>query len=153
MVSEQARPGEGRVTAEPTFRQRLGVVALVLAIAAAILTPVDAEGAEPGLGYDATYAVMAEAFGPGPLAHSFTRVARCESEWKPWARAAGWDRIWGWYEYRGLLQVDPALHQWRADQLFWPGASLYSPRVNAHVAADVFAEQGWRAWPYCRRFA
>lgn len=136
-----------------SLRQRLGVLALVLVLAVGTLIPVEAEGAEPGLGYDATYAVMAEAFGPGPLAHSFTRVARCESEWKPWARAAGWDRIWGSYHYAGLLQVSVDLHQHRADRLFWSGASLYSPRVNAHVAAEVFAEQGWRAWPYCRRFA
>lgn len=97
-------------------------------------------------------AAIAEAF-PAWAVASFVRIANCESEFVPTAVAEGWDRRYGYYRYVGLLQIDPALHQWRADRLFWKGASLYDPRVNAHVAAEIFAAQGWGAWPYCRRFA
>jgi hypothetical protein len=97
-------------------------------------------------------AAISEAF-PSWAVPSFVRIARCESEFDPGARSHGWDVRWGRYDYRGILQVSVDHHQWRADRLFWPGADLYDPRVNAHVAAEVFNEQGWGAWPYCRRFA
>ena len=95
---------------------------------------------------------IAEAF-PGWAVPSFVRIARCESGFDPGARSHGWDRFWGRYDYRGILQVEAALHQWRAERIFGPSADLYDPRVNAHVAAEIFEAQGWGAWPYCRRFA
>lgn len=123
------------------------LIALALCIPVAAYAAGRAEASEP-----VARAAIAEAF-PTWAAPSFVRIARCESEFVPTARSWGWDRFWGRYDYRGLLQVSIDHHQWRADRLFWPGASLYDPRVNAHVAAEVFREQGWQAWPYCRRFA
>ena len=94
--------------------------------------------------------VVAEAFGP-ELADKALRVVRCESGFDPWATAEGFDRRYGYYRYVGLFQVDPNLHTYRAHRMFGPEASLYDPRVNAFVAAEIWREVGWRAWPYCGR--
>lgn len=69
------------------------------------------------------------------------RIAQCESNLDPWAIGFGW--------YRGLFQIDPELHQAKADAMFGRGASLYSTEVNIAVAAWLYAESGWRPWPVC----
>jgi hypothetical protein len=51
---------------------------------------------------------------------------------------------------RGLFQIRPEFHQWRADRLFWRGASLFHPEVNIAVAADLWADAGWRPWSCAR---
>lgn len=98
------------------------------------------------------WTVAAEAFPPDQVELA-VRVARCESNHNPWATASGYDSYYGYYRYVGLWQIDPYLHGHRAVRLFGPEASLYDPRVNAHVAAEILRDQGWRAWPYCSRMA
>jgi soluble lytic murein transglycosylase-like protein len=95
-------------------------------------------------------AIVAEAFGPD-LADKALRVVHCESRFDPYATAEGFDRRYGYYRYLGLFQIDPNLHTYRAHRMFGPEASLYDPRVNAHVAAEIWHEYGWGAWPYCGR--
>jgi hypothetical protein len=95
-------------------------------------------------------ALVAEAFGP-ELTDKALRVVHCESRFDPGATAQGYDRRYGYYRYVGLFQIDPNLHSHRAYRLFGPEASLYDPRVNAHVAAEIWRESGWRPWPYCGR--
>lgn len=94
--------------------------------------------------------IVAEAFGP-ELTDKALRVVNCESRFDPWATAQGYDRRYGNYKYVGLFQIDPYLHTDRALRLFGPEADLYDPRVNAHVAAEIWQEYGWGAWPYCGR--
>jgi soluble lytic murein transglycosylase-like protein len=94
------------------------------------------------LNEDQIWAVAAEAF-PGDQVEKAVAVAWCESRFDAEARAP--------YGYLGLFQVDPWLHGWRAERRFGPGASLTDPRVNAAVAAELFAESGWRPWPVCGR--
>ena len=94
--------------------------------------------------------IVAEAFGPD-VAPKALRVVRCESGFDPGATAQGFDRRYGYYKYVGLFQIDPNLHTYRAHRMFGPEASLYDPTVNAHVAAEIWREVGWRAWPYCGR--
>lgn len=120
-----------------SVRRALGAfVAAALALGA--VGPV---GAEP-LSDEEIWAVVAEAFPEHQVAKA-VRVAYCESTFDPEAQAP--------YGYLGLFQVDPWLHGWRAERLFGPGASLTDPRVNAHVAAELWAESGWHPWPYCGR--
>jgi soluble lytic murein transglycosylase-like protein len=101
-----------------------------------------AAGAAPPLSDEEIWAVAAEAFPEHQVAKAVS-VAWCESTFDPEARAP--------YGYLGLFQVDPWLHGWRAERLFGPGASLTDPRVNAAVAAELWAESGWRPWPVCGR--
>jgi hypothetical protein len=96
------------------------------------------------------HTIVAEAFGP-ELADKALRVVHCESRFDPYATAEGFDRRYGYYRYLGLFQIDPNLHTYRAHRMFGPEASLYNPRVNAHVAAEIWREVGWSAWPYCGR--
>ena len=98
------------------------------------------------------WTVAEEAFPADQVAFA-VRVARCESGHNPWATAEGYDSYYGYYRYVGLWQVDPNLHGYRAVRMFGPDASLYDPRVNAHVAAEILRVQGWGAWPYCSRRA
>ena len=130
---------------------RVAIGALLLAIAASFFTPVAADAASP-LEESEIRALLVEAM-PSWAVEPMVKIALCESDYVPAARAFGWDKRYGWYEYRGILQVDPVYHQWRANRLFGYGASLYDPRVNAGVAAEILHEQGWRAWPVCARRA
>lgn len=135
---------------------RLGVIAFLLVLGTSFLLVPDAEAQEryvpTSRGELRATEAIAEAF-PSWAVPSFVRIARCESGFDPEARSHGWDRIWGRYDYRGILQIEAGLHQVRADRLFGPGADLYDPWVNAHVAAEIFAEAGFGAWPWCRRHA
>lgn len=117
--------------------------ALRASIAAVGLTAltVGAAGAAP-LSDEEIWAVAAEAFPEDQVAKA-VRVAYCESTFDPEAQAP--------YGYLGLFQVDPWLHGHRVERLFGPGASLTDPRVNAAVAAELWAESGWRPWPVCGR--
>lgn len=108
-----------------------------------LLGTVGSAGAQQ-LDDDQIWQVIAEAF-PGDQVARAVSVAWCESRFDAAARAP--------YGYQGLFQIDPDLHQWRAEALFGPGASLSDPRVNAGVAAQIWAESGWGPWPVCgRRF-
>lgn len=106
-----------------------------------LLSTVGSAGAEQ-LNDDQIWQVVAQAF-PGDQVARAVSVAWCESRFDTAARAP--------YGYQGLFQIDPGLHQWRADALFGPGASLSDPHVNAAVAAQIWAESGWGPWPVCGR--
>lgn len=121
----------------PRFLSALGLALAVLA------ATVGSAGAEQ-LNDDQIWQIVAESFPEDQVAKAVA-VAWCESSFDAAARAP--------YGYQGLFQIDPWLHGWRAEALFGPGASLDDPRVNAAVAAHIWAESGWRPWPVCgRRF-
>ena len=110
-----------------------------IAGAALALALIGSAGAEQ-LNRDQVYQVAASAFPDGQVDRA-VNVAWCESSFDSNARAP--------YGYTGLWQIDPTIHGWRAEAMFGPGASLNDPRVNAAVAAQILAEQGWHAWPVC----
>jgi hypothetical protein len=91
--------------------------------------------------------LAAQVFGP-PLAGYVAAIVACESNGRPWARSAGWDRLYGWFDYRGLLQIS----------IIWTGLAreltgsddLYDPIVNLTVGRAIQERQGWFAWPHCR---
>lgn len=119
-------------------RRTLGTSVAVVALS---LASVGSVGAEQ-LSDDEIWQVAAEAFPASQVQHAVA-VAWCESSFDPAARAP--------YGYTGLFQIDPYLHGWRAERLFGPEASLTDPNVNAAVAAEIVAEQGWGPWPVCGR--
>lgn len=127
---------------------RLPVVALLLALVAGFLlagvvraederfTPVSRSGREAVL-------ELAERHFPAGTAEYATRIAGCESSFNPKADTNP--------PYIGLWQIDPQLHGWRTVAIYGRWRSLYEPEVNAAVAADILADQGWGAWPVCSR--
>ena len=121
---------------------RRGLV-VPIAGAALVLAGVGSASADQ-LTREQVYQVAAAAF-PGDQLDTAVNVAWCESRFDTGARAP--------YGYTGLWQIDPAIHGWRAEALFGPSASLADPKVNAAVAAQIVAEQGWRPWPVCAGLA
>lgn len=92
--------------------------------------------------------LAAEIFG-AELAAYVSRIAWCESRHRPDARNAGWDRLFGAYDYRGLLQLSTA---WTALAAVLTGSDdLYDPWVNLVTGRAVQQQQGWTAWPWCSR--
>lgn len=122
---------------------RAVLFALFLVVTVSSADPVRAEDRyEPSSrgGRAAIEETIAAYFPPNAVPRAL-RVAQCESNLNPWAIGFGW--------YRGLFQIDPELHQAKADAMFGRGASLYSTEVNIAVAAWLYAESGWRPWPVC----
>ena len=122
--------------------QRPGLAAPI--VGAALALSIIGSASADQLSRDQVYEVAQAAF-PGDQVDRAVNVAWCESTFDAAAQAP--------YGYTGLWQIDPGLYSWRAEALFGPGASLSDPRVNAAVAAQILAEQGWRAWPVCSRAA
>lgn len=77
------------------------------------------------------------------------RVVRCESEFDTQAVSAGWDRVFGRYEYLGLLQISEDLWGWDATRLMGYPADLHDPVVNLAVGAFIWSIYGYAAWPVC----
>lgn len=111
--------------------------------------------------YDEVYAYAANAFGHGPTAHYVTRIAKCESNWRPAIRSSGFDpnfRNWrtgAWgtpYDFVGLMQVDYFSHVERMYIIIGTTDrdALQNPWLNMLMAADIQREQGWGAWPHCK---
>jgi soluble lytic murein transglycosylase-like protein len=65
-------------------------------------------------------------------------VMACESNGDPWATGAAGER--------GLMQMRPRYHQWRADLY---GGNLYDAETNIRAAHHLWREQGFRPWT-CR---
>lgn len=92
--------------------------------------------------------LAAEVFGPD-LAARVADVAYCESTYRPGARSAGWDRVYGYYSYHGLMQLSAS---WRPLAVALTGSDdLDDPYVNLVTARAVWERQGWAAWPSCGR--
>jgi hypothetical protein len=95
--------------------------------------------------------LAASVFGP-ELAEYVASISACESSNRPWARSAGWDRLYGWYDHRGLMQVAATI--WTPLALELTGSDdLFDPWVNLVTARAIQRAQGWGAWPYCSRRA
>lgn len=93
--------------------------------------------------------LAAEVFG-ADLAPYVAAIAWCESSHRPGARNAGWDRVFGWYDYVGLLQIERGI--WAPTALALTGsADLTDPWVNLVTGREIQRRQGWRAWPWCSR--
>ena len=69
------------------------------------------------------------------------RVAECESSLR-------WDAV-GAAGERGILQIHP-VHRGRVEALGFSWDEMLMPWQNAVVAADLWAEQGWRPWVCAR---
>ncbi len=70
-------------------------------------------------------------------------IVWCESSWNPNAVGDGGASL-------SYFQVQPRWHQWRANALFGPGASLADPMVNVHTAYAISGGGwDWSAWT-CR---
>jgi len=128
-----------------------GIIFLALCLAGA--EPVEGSGAvdpwlkpyaepRPLTAIEMSDAVRAAGW-PEHLTPAVLRVAWCESSWRWWATSRGVDPIWGRYHYIGLMQVEAHLHAHRA-------SDLSDPVQNLAAARSIYAEVGWRAWPYCR---
>lgn len=128
----------------------VGIVVLAVTLG---IGPCIAEAEGPGWSWYDTRDVAADAFGAGVSAY-VANIADCESGNDPSAEAAGWDSYWGPYHYVGLLQIG-VMHQYRADWLFEqgliPSPDLFNPITNIYVAADIYQDQGFGAWPFCSR--
>jgi len=95
--------------------------------------------------------IAAEVFG-FEVAPYVAAIARCESGYARFARSAGWDRVFGWYDHRGLMQIASTI--WTPLALELTGSDdLYDPWVNLVTARAIQRQQGWIAWPYCSRVA
>ena len=70
------------------------------------------------------------------------RVAHCESTLRPGAISPGGGN-WG------LFQIN-RVHQGRVAALGFDWQEMLHPWQNAQVAADIWAEQGWRPWTCAR---
>lgn len=71
------------------------------------------------------------------------RVAHCESTLRPEAISSGGGN-WG------LFQIN-RVHRGRVEAMGLSWDSMLRPYENAYVAADIWAEQGWRPWSCARR--
>lgn len=71
------------------------------------------------------------------------RVARCES-------ALRYDAISPGGGNWGLFQIN-RIHRRRVEAMGHRWEDMLLPAQNAHVAADIWAEQGWRPWTCARR--
>ncbi|MBK5222053.1 MAG: transglycosylase SLT domain-containing protein [Acidimicrobiia bacterium] len=69
-------------------------------------------------------------------------VAHCESTLNPGAISPGGGN-WG------LFQIN-SVHRARVNQLGFGWNEMLHPWQNAQVAADIWAQQGWRPWS-CRK--
>lgn len=95
--------------------------------------------------------LAAEVFG-AELAEYVAAISACESSNRPWARSAGWDRLYGWYDHRGLMQIASTI--WTPLALELTGSDdLFDPWVNLVTARAIQQQQGWSAWPVCSRRA
>lgn len=72
-----------------------------------------------------------------------SRVAWCESRWRPWV-----DNDQG-SGAQGLFQFMPRTYRWMSQQAGWGGSSPYDPWAAAHVAAWAFANNYATHWS-CR---
>jgi len=70
-------------------------------------------------------------------------VAHCESTLDPGAISPGGGN-WG------LFQIN-SVHRARVNQLGFGWDEMLHPWQNAQVAADIWADQGWRPWSCARR--
>lgn len=93
--------------------------------------------------------LAAEVFG-AELAPYVAAIAWCESRHRPGARNAGWDRVFGWYEYLGLLQIERGIWSPLASALTGSD-DLTDPYVNLVTGRAIQRQQGWGAWPVCSR--
>lgn len=132
-------------------RWKVAVLVALLFLApplVALLVPLRAEAA---LSEAEVWEIAAEAWPPAQVQRA-VRVARCESTFEPTALATGWDRRFGFYRQVGLWQIEAVVWQPLAVEMFGPDADLTDARVNAHVAAAVWRQQGWAVgWPWCSR--
>lgn len=133
----------------------------ILSVTLLVVSPPNAQAQ---MTYDEVYAAAADHFGPGPISHYVTRIARCESNWKPYARKSGFDpnfinwRTGRWgtpYDFVGLMQVDWYSHRERVINLIGVDDPqvLHQPWVNMLVAHSILKDQGWGAWPWCSQHA
>lgn len=79
------------------------------------------------------------------------RTASCETgqTFDLYAHSSGWDRRFGWYEHIGPWQLSVPTWAAKAWELF--GGSLWSPEVNAQMAAWILVQYGAGHWPVCGR--
>ncbi len=71
------------------------------------------------------------------------RVAHCESTLRPDAKSRGGGN-WG------LFQIN-TVHRARVEAMGYTWDQMLLPYENARVAADIWAEQGWRPWTCARK--
>ena len=71
------------------------------------------------------------------------RVAHCESTLRHDAISPGGGN-WG------LFQIN-TVHRGRVEAMGYAWDQMLLPYENARVAADIWAEQGWRPWTCARR--
>lgn len=123
---------------------RVSVILAVVLAALLCATPVAAEQ----LDRETVVALAAEHFGWG-AAEYVANIARCESGYATTARNAGWDRRWGYYDYRGLLQIEQGLWGPVALRLFGSD-DLTDPAINLAMGSWLHRQYGWSPWPVCR---
>jgi len=70
------------------------------------------------------------------------RVAHCESTLRPAAKSPGGGN-WG------LFQIN-TVHRGRVATMGFDWNQMLEPWANAVVAADLWAQQGWRPWSCAR---
>lgn len=65
-------------------------------------------------------------------------IIACESGFDPYEV--------GPYRSRGLMMIHP-VHAWRFERLGWDyWTDVFVPERNLAIAAEIYAEQGWRPW-------
>ncbi len=119
------------------------IVTLLLAVALAP-TPARAET----LTRDEV-AEIASHYWPAREVPRVVRTAVCESGLDTHAVSAGWDRVFGRYEYLSLMQVEKNLWQAHADRIMGYPTDLRDPVVNIAVSAFIWSNGGWNHWPVC----
>ena len=77
------------------------------------------------------------------------RTAGCESGYDLYARSAGFDRVYGWYEHVGAFQISVPTWAEKARELF--GNELSDPDTNFAMASWIVTNFGPSHWPYCGR--
>lgn len=75
------------------------------------------------------------------VANQAIKVFGCESRLAPGARSAG---------NAGLAQLNRRWQEGRVRRLGFRWEQMYEARPNLMVAANLYAEQGWRPWT-CRK--